>query len=162
MATKISDNRMDVELTSDNVIVVKAINLKLLERFDLEHQAPSPPQKKVEIVGGQFEYVDDEDDPEYKEALAEYGGRMMTDLLNLLVLYGMDVELPEDDSWIDMLALTGVTVNEDDPLSVKLDYVQLHLMGDVVADVKRIMKAVFTVSGVGDEVISQWETMFPS
>jgi len=160
MATKILDDRIEVTLTSGYTVLVKAINLKILERFDLEHNAPEPPMREAEVIGGHKELVPDEEDPDFQASVMEYNRRSMQDLLNMLVIFGVDVELPLDDSWIDDLAMVGIAVLEDSVNRMKVDYVQMILMDDMLEDLKKLMSNVFLLSGVDEEVIQQWMTMF--
>lgn len=160
MAKKISpDGGMDVEFTTGWIVQAKAINLKVLERFDLDHVPPEIPQREAEVLGG-TEMIDDTEDEDYLEALAAYNNKCMQDLLNMFVIFGMDIELPEDDNWIDELTLSGIRVNEDNPTKMLVDYVQLILMGDFIVDLKRIMYSIFLLSGIEEDVIHQWMTMF--
>ncbi len=159
MATKILDNTMEVEFTTGWWVTVNAINLKVLERFDLEHEPPDIPQREAEVLGG-IEMIDDLDDEDYQEALAEYNSSSMQDLLNMFVLFGMNVELPKDDSWIDKLAFSGIVVDEESFVQMLIDYVQMILMGDLLEDLKRLMSAIFLLSGIEEEAIQQWMTMF--
>lgn len=160
MATKISDDQITVTLASGKDLTLKAINLILLERFDKAHVAPVPPMREAEVIGDETELVPDEEDEGYLEELAAFNQKSMLDLLNLLVLYGCVVELPEDTNWTVTLSFIGVEVDLSNPIQSKIDYVQLHLMGDLLKDLGTMMSNIFALSGVEDEVIQSWMTMF--
>jgi hypothetical protein len=151
---------MEIELTSGMPITLKPINLILLERFDRDHTAPTPPQREAEVIGGGVELVDDEEDEDYLEELSEFNRTSMWDLLNLIAIYGTDVELPEDDDWIDELVLAGITVDETSESRMKIDYVQMVMMNDLVEDLKRMIYNVFLLSGVEEDAINQQMDMF--
>lgn len=160
MATAISNNRVPVVCSSGIEVIVKPISLKLLERFDLEHQEPKPPMIEVEAIGGVKEMVENEEDPEYLERLEEYNSKTITDLLNLLVDFAIEeIELPEGDRWLKMLDRAGILVSDDEDDKIHA-YVNYIVMEDTLGDLKMIISQSFMLSGVSEEAISSWMDLF--
>lgn len=148
-----------VTLQSGAEIKVKPVSARLLEQFDKNHKKllPIPPMREAQVAGGGTEQVPDYDDPEYQTQLAEYNARSTNDMLNLLVEFGLDVTLPDDDTWLRQLQKVGVTVELAD---YKSAYVQYILMSDYIEDVKTITREVMVASGVSEEAIKDWAELF--
>jgi hypothetical protein len=159
MATAISNNRVLVVCSSGIEVIVKPISLRLLERFDLEHQEPKAPMIEVEAIGGVEEMVEDEEDPEYLEQMEEYSSETINDLLNLLVDFAIDIELPEGNHWLKKLNRAGIEVTDDEDDKIHA-YVNYIVMEDTLGDLKKIISQSFMLSGVSEEAISSWMDLF--
>jgi hypothetical protein len=146
-----------VTLSSGDVVKVRPISVRLLEQYDRAHVEPVPPMRNAEAIGGVIEQLPDYDDPDYKQRKRAYDERATSDMMEMLIEFGMDVELPADDSWVRKLAKVGIEVDND---NLKSTYIQCILMTDFLVDIKVIVKEILTLSGVTEEAISSWANMF--
>lgn len=149
----------EVECSSGIKVLTKPISIKLLEMFELSHQSPEPPMIEAQIVGGDTEMVPNPDDPEYQETLRQYNQKTTDDFLAMIIDYGVELDLPKDDSWIRRMRRMGVDV-PDDPDEARLLYVQTIVMSNFVADLQVITAAVLKQSGVSEEAIQSWVDLF--
>lgn len=150
---------IDVVCSSGISVRTKPISVKLLELFDLNHKSPEPPMMDAEAAGGVIEQVPNPDDPEYQEILKEWNRNTTSEFISLILDFGTDIELPEDDSWIKMLKRTGVKI-PDDPDEKRLLYIQTFVMHNFMEDLRIIASAAMRQSGVSEEAVASWVALF--
>ena len=157
MATDVENGRIEVTCSSGIDVMVVPLPLLLLEKFDLAHQEPIPPQMEVEIAGGAKETVDDLEDPDYVEELADYEKTAVDDLMNLVVLFGMEFDMPDDDGWKHKLSLVGVPIPDGED---EVSYAKCFIMRDTLSDLRKIVSTSLMLSGVDEEAIQSWVDLF--
>jgi len=149
----------------DNVITcssgiqvrVRPVSLRLLEQYDKSHIAPEPPTIDVEAAGGVMESVPNDSDPEYQRQVKAFQAKSTDDMLRLLMTFGLSVDLPADEQWIDDLEYAGIKVDRKHLLNAYLEYI---VMSSYVADLSKLMSAVMRTSGVAEEDIAAWQKLF--
>lgn len=146
-----------VVLSSGTSVTVKSVSARLLEQFDRSHKEPAPPLRQAEAIGGVIEQVPDYENPEYQMIKQAHDEKSISDLMALLIEFGIELDLPTDDAWVRSLAKAGIVVEQDD---LKSAYVQYILMNDFISDLKLIIKEILTLSGVTEEAIDSWAGMF--
>ncbi len=146
-----------VTLSSGAVVLVKPISARLLEQYDKFHKMPEPPMREAETIGGGKEFVPDTEDVDYQKALAKYNVKASNDMMHMLVSFGMEVTLPDDEIWLAKLRHAGIEVADDERESA---YIQMILMEDFMADLKLVAREILSMSGVTEEVIQSWQSLF--
>lgn len=157
--TKKSAQQHTVTCSSGITVTTKPVSVRLLELFQLSHLEPEPPMVEAVIVGGDTELIPNPEDPAYLELKAEFNKRATDDFLNLIFEFGVDLDLPEDDSWERKLKRIGMTIPED-PDDKRLFYIQTIVMPDFVSDLANISASVLRQSGVDEEAINSWMALF--
>lgn len=140
-------------------VVTRPVSVKLLELFERNHQAPEPPMMEAGAVGGVVELIPNPEDADYQITLQAFNKKSTDDFLSMILELGVDIELPEDESWAKRLRRMGVAVPDDED-EKRLLYVQTIVMQDFLNDLQLIAAAVLRQSGVTEEAISSWVALF--
>lgn len=154
---KLVDTSRPYVFSGGQEYALKSVSLKLLEAFDHNHISPKPPTKEVPIAGGGTEEVDDYDNPEHIIAMSEFNERATTDFMALICGIGIDVTLPSDNKWVKRLQATGIALDMD---FLELPYVQFMCMVNFQEDFRNVSEIVLRLSGVSEEAINEWVSMF--
>lgn len=169
MAQKITKDDLEkatVTLYSGQAVTVKKLNLALMERFDKDHVPPEPPMVTQEVIGGGTEEEPNYEDEGYLTELAEYNSRCMNDMLNLIILKGIEFDVPEEvregediPDWEDELKMLGINVAQSGRQR-KVDYAKLVMLDDTAGDLVRVMRECLILTGVDEEVVRSWTELF--
>jgi len=146
--------------------LVAKIAPTVLREFGVE----GPPTYTVEIVGGGTqEFPHDETtldvpgDPdataenraewdEYVDTVDAANREANKRFLRLLYLKGVDIELPEDETWIEDQEFLGFEVPED-PRDRKIHYIQTELL-TTIHDSNRLIAELMGLNQIAEEVES--------
>jgi len=149
---------------------IKPISPILIDKVQKTIPVPEPPTYIAETVGGGQEiHVHDEstlESPEdhaawatYKRELADYQSSVTDKLLELFILMGVDLELPEDDSWVEEHKYLGLEVPVDDRRALKVYWVSNVVLGSG-EDLTGLMFEVMKGTGVDQEVLDSVQDSF--
>jgi hypothetical protein len=148
-----------VTCSSGIEVLTRPVSVKLLELFELNHQAPEPPTMEADVVGGGVELIPKPDDAAYQSDLQAFNKKSTDDFLSMILELGVDIELPDDESWAKRLKRMGVAIPDDED-EKRLLYIQTIIMQDFLNDLQLIAASVLRQSGVTEEAISSWVSLF--
>jgi len=125
----------------------------LLQRA-VEAKFPEPEPPIVEVkVHGKKETQPNPDDPDYLEAREQWAKDRGAALMDLAFIKGVVLELPEDETWIEELALIGVEVGES-KAARKLAYLRSVAIA-TIEDMMGVTGRVLAMSGVSPQAIDK-------
>lgn len=141
----------------------------LLDKLQTSHKMPDPPKYKIPTATGILEeYPLDEKSAttdEEKSALADYQFRLAQAQLEyyranvrLNLMYGVEVAIPTDDTWVKRQEFFGITVPSD-PLEREMHWRETELYGSP-QDLHNILLGVSRASGTDEETLSQMAESF--
>lgn len=142
--TMVLSSGVKVKLTPLPPLLQRAIEAKFPE--------PEIPMASVTIRDEQ-ELQSNPDDPDYIEAREHWARDRGAALMDLALIKGVQVELPEDDSWIEELALVGVEVGEG-KVARKLAYLRSVAIGNL-QDLMGVTGRVLAMSGVNPQAVDE-------
>lgn len=161
-----------VYVTSTGISVkCKGIPQLLLDKIQASVEKPEPPKYKITAAGGDEIWEphtpDTLETEEDKKLYANYLSQLSAAetiinerMFKAVAMKGVEVELPEDTSWIDMQRFLGVII-PDDPLELKFLYVQTEVIGNT-DDMMEITQLVMQETGVSEEALVEARKSFPS
>ena len=113
-------------LTSGVVAVAKRMSPTRLLAAMNRWPRPTPPTTYHETLQREIE---NPDDPDYIERVKEYKGKMAEALLNVMLIYGVEIiEVPDDipqiqsNDWVDRIRATGEPVDPENVWWRQLNY----------------------------------------
>lgn len=124
----------------------------LVQRLDDQFKEPDPPMVEVE-VHGEKQLESNPDDPDYlaeRERIRRIKGLAY---LNLAFLKGLDIDMPEDEEWLEELRLAGVEVGES-KAAKKLAYIESVVITDV-SELEEVVSQILAVSGVAPAAVDE-------
>lgn len=163
--------------TTSTGIEVRILGLSqlLLDKTRTSVKFPDPPTYELETVAGKKEVhahnettlETDEDKKawaDYQTALAEADRLQKDRLLKLILMKGIEVDMPEeegaDDDWLAVQAFIGLEVPED-TLGKRYDYITTEVISNP-EDLAEIMQLVMEKSGVPKEALAEARASFRS
>ena len=147
------------EAGEDTVVLSSGVKVKLhrlppLLQRTVEAQFPEPEPPMVEVkVHGKKEKQPNPDDPDYIEARKQWASDRGQALMDLALIKGVEFEMPEDEDWIDELALIGVDVGEG-KVGRKLAYLRSVVIGSL-DDLMEVTGRVLAMSGVSPQAVDE-------
>ena len=153
-------------------IEIQSIPAMLIDKITSAHPDPEPPTYEVATMGGAIEKhsLADVTDrkgltPEEQSQLANWDlSRAQAELernrgfMRVVMLRGIKVQLPADDSWIAEQELIGVQVPTE-PAARRLHYIETEVFGGL-EDYQSITRLVVEASGVSEAAIKQASDTF--
>lgn len=141
----------------------------LLEKLQAQHKLPEPPIYEVKTATGVTEkHTHDETTletdadkaawAEYQKNLQEATARLNLALMRLVMLRGVKVQMPKDDTWIAEQQFIGLTV-PDNPRERKLYWLETEALASQ-DDYAQMLAGVMAASGLSEEVVQQAEATF--
>lgn len=146
-----------VTLSGGRRVQIQPIPIMLTRR--LAEQIPDPPAPRVEVetVEGR-EVVENRNDPDWVAA-CEAAERRRRDVNHkALMLYGVDVEVPEEDAWMAVGRFLGLP-EPADAFERKLLYIDTVVVRST-GDLTRLVRAVMSLSQASEEGIQAAEDRF--
>lgn len=150
-------------------ITFQPIPQMLIDRVRTSHKLPEPPYYEIKTLTGAIEkHAHDETTLEtdadraawadYQRQLAETNEHINRSFMRLVFLRGIEIEMPQDDTWVREQKLLGITI-PDDPLERKLHWIETEVIA-TVDDADRITRGALEASGVPQEALAQAEDTF--
>jgi len=135
-------------------VEVKLIPLPplLMRAVEAKFPEPEPPMVEVE-VHGKKEIQPNPDDPDYLQACEQWTTDRGAALMDLALIKGVQVEMPDDETWIEELALIGVEAGET-KAAKKLAYLRSVVIASV-EDLMEVTGRVLAMSGVSPQAIDE-------
>lgn len=96
---------------------------------------------------------------EYKQSLILAHLEINSRFTELLMRRGVDVEVPEDDSWLADHRELGIEIPED-PMQLKIMYIQDELI-QTKSDWMRLIDAIMALSDISEEDVAAAAESFP-
>lgn len=173
MANKESFDPDFFETEDGTKIPIKKLSPYVFDILRSSEDAPDKPTYEVKLVTGEtqtFEHdqesiknASEEEKKEWEDYHKEIERLRKTaqETVERLILYrAVDLELPEDDDWIEEQRWIGLNPPVKNKRELKLHWVKTELLssGD---DIKRLMSHVLVASGVGREDKSTIKRSFP-
>ncbi len=133
---------------------------------------PKPPTYVVKgLAGEEIHEHDDSTDksPEqaveyaaYKTKLAEWQATSQKEFMQLVMLRGIEFEMPRDDAWKRQQKFLHINIPENTEgarVAGKLHYLETEVLGGT-QDYMALVTGVMRVSGVPEELLTQIESSF--
>lgn len=141
----------------------------LLEKLQAQHKLPDPPTYEVKTATGIVEHHTHDETTlesgadkaawaEYQRDLKDKTAALNLALMRLVMLRGVKVQLPADDTWIAEQRFIGLTV-PDDPLERKMHWLETEALASA-NDYAQMLAGVMAASGLSEEVVQQAEATF--
>lgn len=156
--------------TSSGVeLKINSISPMLIDRVNQSIPVPPVPTYEAKTITGEVEIHEHDlttlDTPEaqkewaeYEKALAERSSLVTQRMLDVFILRGLDIELPEDDSWAEDQVFLGIDVPTDER-ALKIHYVLTEVL-QTASDLTGLTSAVMAKTGVSPEVLANVEASF--
>lgn len=125
-----SEGPIELTLSTGQKISVYPISLQLWQNIQERFEPPPPPTREVDTVDGGTEEVPDPSDAEYQTMVLELKRQSAATLLRLVTVQALpDIELPEDDGWVQMLQFIDPGWEPaENLLQRKIEYLQYWLV----------------------------------
>jgi hypothetical protein len=153
-------------------ILLKAIPLKLVDASNDKVKDPPIPTYKMEIYGGGeqedtltedvvigFEASDPDNGKKYREiynsymeALAQASDEREKKLTKIILLRGVEFEIPNEEGWLEEMEFMGIEVPES-KLKRRFFYLDHEIMSNP-RDMAAIFDGVMRISGVPKEALA--------
>lgn len=147
-----------VTLSSGVVLKLKPIPPLLLDKLvNKSFPIPEPPTITVEGFDGKHDEPNPHD-PAYKATVAAIRRKQAETMIDLAILRGTDVELPEDESWIADLAELGIDAGET--YNQRRNAWVRFVLIETSDDLSKVVNAVSILSGVRESDIAEAEARF--
>lgn len=143
----------------DTVMLSSGVKVKLhrlppLLQRTVEAQFPEPEPPMVEVkVHGKKEKQPNPDDPDYIKAREQWAKDRGQALMDLALIKGVEFDMPDDEDWIDELALVDVEVGES-KTARKLAYLRSVVIGSL-DDLMEVTGRVLAMSGVSPQATDE-------
>lgn len=150
-------------------ITFKPIPQMLIDRVRTLHKQPEPPFYEVKTVSGAVEkHAHDETTletdadraawAEYQKQIADTNEKTNRAFMRLVFLRGVEIEMPQDDTWAREQKLLGIEI-PDDPLERKLHWIETEVVA-TIADAEHITRGALEASGIPQEALAQADATF--
>jgi hypothetical protein len=152
-------------------IKLRPIPPYLIQMTSSSFEMPEPPTYTVQTEGGGIEvHKHDEasiaqSSPEEQATWIEYtekvnaaASKASEQLMTIVLIDGVDVEIPDENRWLKKMSLMGITVPED-PEDRLLMYKKTELLGNP-DDMAKIMELVLGLTGVNREDLNKIKNSF--
>lgn len=147
-----------VTLSTGVVLKLKPIPPLLLDKLiNKSFPVPEPPTITVDGFDGKHDEPNPHD-PAYKATVAAIRRQQSDKTIDLTLMRGVDVELPEDVGWIADLEELGIEVGETYNQR-RHAYVRFVLL-ERTSDLNRVIIQVMALSGVRESDIAEAEARF--
>lgn len=163
-------DRINFVTSAGRKVPTKKFSPLLLEKIRNSVDFPAVPMYEITTASGAVEYHEHTEDTleteedikawgEYKERESEANSEVIRRMLNLVLLKGVDVELPKDNGWVEEQELIGIEVPKDNPAKLKLHYIETEVLSST-DDLGGLMTFVMERIGIRREVIEEAEKSF--
>lgn len=161
MTTYKTTRGIEIEITS--------VPMMLIDKINAAHKDPEPPTYDITALGGRIEHhpLDDQtaETDEEKAALADWKKRKAEAeaernraFMRVVMLRGIKIQMPADETWVTEQRLMGLIV-PDDPTERRLHFIETEVFGGMV-DYQEITRLVMIESGVDMEAVRQASELF--
>lgn len=156
-----------VELSTGAEVKCKAIPPLLIMDFYRDNPVPKPPIKERELdikkdSGEPYtEKYEDPQDPEFQRQTREWMAERGRKLNEIYLVLGTEIELPDDDEWLEPLRFLGILPKEpENEYERKLFYIRYHLVKDP-DDITRMREAIYSLTWPSEEEVKAIGESFP-
>jgi len=158
-------------LTSTGITIkVHGIPQMLLDKIQSSVDRPEPPKYKIVTASGEeiwephtLDTLETDEDKkiynDYLKQLAAVDAIVNERMFRVIAMKGVEVEMPDDNAWVEMQKFLGVRI-PDDPLELKYLYVQTEVIGNT-DDIMEITELVMQETGVSEEALAEARKSFP-
>jgi len=141
-------------MTLSSGVQIKLVPLPPLLQRAVEEKFPEPEIPIVEVTVHKKKVMQpNPDDPDYQKALEQWAKDRGQALMDLAFIKGVVFELPEDETWMEELALVGVEVGEGQAAR-KLAYLRSVAIA-TIEDMMGVTGRVLAMSGVSPQAIDE-------
>lgn len=173
-----------VQTTEGKTIKVKPLSREIMTKIDGQvlaeftsrNEPLQPPTYELETLGGghetkvhDSESVKQENNPEvtaiwekHQDAVTRLKDETQKRQSEYALLFGIELEMPKDDMWIEMQKMIGVSVPpKEDMKAYRLHYITTELL-KTPADTTNAISRIFalTFDGLDEELVKQIEKSF--
>jgi hypothetical protein len=150
-------------------IEIQSIPAMLIDKITASHPDPEPPMYEVRTMGGAIEKhpltETSAETPEEKarfvlwqQAKAQAELERNRGFMRVVMLRGLKVKLPDDDTWIAEQELIGVQVPTEQAAR-RLHYIETEVFGGL-EDYQTITRLVVEASGVSEAAVKSASDIF--
>lgn len=152
----------ELVLGNGAILRLKRIPPLLISRVvNQAHPNPKPPKIIIKTFDDKEGHEEDNPhDPDYIEALKDNRRAQGTAMIDLAILRGVEVTLPEDDSWIADLASLGIDVGET--YNARVNTYVRYILLESPTDISNLLRKISILSGVREEDVRAAEDRFRS
>ena len=142
------------KMTLSSGVKIKIVPLPPLLIEAVDTQFPDPPVPEVEVeVHGEKVMQPNPDDPDYIAELVKVGSDKGYAMADLCLLMGVEVKMPKDESWLEVLRLIGIEVGET-KAEKKLAYLRSVGVANLI-DLTEVTSRVLAMSGVSPVAVDK-------
>lgn len=156
----IEDEGDTVTLSNGVTVKVKGVSPLLMQRIRDKFPTPKPPKQRTTNEDGEEEWEENPLHPEYLDAVSKQRAAQGAAVMQVLLGRGVEVELPANEDWIDLLKADDDTIPLDTEIQKRAAYVQYEIITTDL-DLTRLTQAILGKTMVTEESIRAAEDRFP-